>query len=70
MDLYHSSFPIISVSRKMYSYCSPSFTFVPPNSGNRTLSPTFTANGTIFPLLSSAPGPASSTTPWLGPSAF
>lgn len=70
MDWYHSSFPIMSVSLNINSYCSPSFTFVPPNSGNSTLSPTLTAIGTIFPLWSRAPGPASSTTPWLGPSAF
>jgi hypothetical protein len=60
---HHSSLPIISVSLKIYNSYSPSLTFVPPNSGSKTLSPTLTESGTNFPLLSYDPGPASRITP-------
>ena len=48
----------------MNSSCSLSFTFCPPKSGRRTLSPTLTQMGTIFPSESKLPGPASTTTPY------
>ena len=47
---------------KTYSF-SPSLTWVPPNSGKRTLSPSFTLTGIKFPALSRAPGPTATTFP-------
>lgn len=48
----HSNLPIISVSLKIINSSSPSLTFVPPNSGINTLSPTLTDSGISFPLVS------------------
>jgi hypothetical protein len=36
---------------------------VPPNSGKRTVSPSFTDTGIKFPALSRAPGPTATTFP-------
>lgn len=47
-----TSFAIISVSLSKITYCYPSLTFVPPNSGSNTVSPTLTDIGITFPLLS------------------
>lgn len=48
--------------KNIYSF-SPSFTWVPPNSGKRTLSPSLTETGIRFPVLSLAPGPTAITLP-------
>lgn len=48
--------------KNIYSF-SPSFTWVPPNLGKRTLSPSLTETGIRFPVLSLAPGPTAITLP-------
>jgi len=50
--------------REAYSF-SPSFTCVPPYSGRRTVSPSFTETGMICPCLSRSPGPTARTFPEL-----
>ena len=47
-----------------YSF-SPSLTCVPPYSGSKTVSPSFTATGIKFPDLSLVPGPTATTFPEL-----
>lgn len=47
---------------RTYSF-SPSLTWVPPNSGKRTLSPSLTETGIRFPALSLPPGPTAITFP-------
>ena len=48
---------------------SPSLTWVPPYSGKRTVSPSFTETGITFPDLSLDPGPTATTLPELSWSA-
>ena len=50
------------IDRRTYSF-SPSLTWAPPNSGKRTLSPSFTVTGIKFPALSRPPGPTATTFP-------
>jgi len=50
-----------STGRVLALTSSPSLIEFPPHPGRRTLSPVLTVVGTIFPLLSGAPGPTAIT---------
>jgi hypothetical protein len=64
----YSNFPKISDSRNKNtsSFSSPILIFIPPYSGNNTLSPTLNVVGCKFPVTSRSPGPTATISPSFG----
>lgn len=61
--IYSLSFASRSASLKIVYSSSPILTCWPPNCGSKTLSPSLTLTGIIWPSLLGAPGPTATTVP-------
>lgn len=65
-DLIKKTTSLLKQRFQQEAYCfSPRLIWVPPNSGRRTVSPSFTLGGTVCPSLVRPPGPTDMTTPEL-----
>jgi hypothetical protein len=65
-DLIKKTTSLLKQRFQQEAYCfSPRLIWVPPNSGRRTVSPSFTLGGTECPSLVRPPGPTDMTTPEL-----
>lgn len=65
-DLIKKTTSLMKQRFQQEAYCfSPRLIWVPPNSGRRTVSPSFTLGGTVCPSLVRPPGPTDMTTPEL-----
>ena len=50
LDIFNQHMKLMTAAQFIFDTFSSIVTFVPPYSGSKTLSPTFTLTGTTFPL--------------------